>query len=131
MGLPEHGDGSGGDRRSLSLGLLGRLYLSGHLPQLSEDQRRLVHEAVAAHRELRGVISSLVPRWPIGLPGWDDPWAVLALTSPEVTLLTVFHRGVGPAETAVPLSWLLGVRAVMETVFPRRLTTGRWSGTRP
>jgi alpha-galactosidase len=108
---------------SLSLGLLGRLYLSGHLPQLSEDQRTLVREAVAAHRELRGVIGSLVPRWPIGLPGWDDPWAALALTGPQVTLLTVFHRGDGPtAETAVPLSWLVGVQAGMEPVFPSEAT---------
>jgi alpha-galactosidase len=110
---------------SLSLGLLGRLYLSGHLPQLSEDQRTLVREAVAAHRELRGVIGSLVPRWPIGLPGWDDPWAALALTGPQVTLLTVFHRGDGPAETAIPLSWLVGVRAGMEPVFPSE--AGDWT----
>jgi len=110
---------------SLSLGLLGRLYLSGHLPQLSGDQRTLVREAVAAHRGLRGVISSLVPRWPIGLPGWDDPWAALALTGPQVTLLTVFHRGDGSAETAIPLSWLVGVGAGMEPVFPSE--AGDWT----
>jgi len=94
---------------SLSLGLLGRLYLSGYLPQLSHDQLALVREAVAMHRELRGAIRSLVPRWPLGLPGWDDSWAAYALTGPEVTLLSVFHRGRGPAEAAVPLSWLLDV----------------------
>jgi alpha-galactosidase len=89
---------------SLSLGLLGRLYLSGHLPQLSDDQRTLVHDAVAAHRELRGSISSLVPRWPLGLPGWDDRWTALALADSHVTVLTVFHRGVGPADAVLPLS---------------------------
>ncbi|HWI01312.1 MAG TPA: glycoside hydrolase family 36 protein [Propionibacteriaceae bacterium] len=110
---------------SLSLGLLGRLYLSGLLPQLSEDQQALVREAVAAHRELRSVIGSLVPRWPIGLPGWEDPWAALALTGPQVTLLTVFHRGDGAAETTVPLSWLVGARAGMELVFPSDV--GDWT----
>jgi alpha-galactosidase len=113
---------------SLSLGLLGRPYLSGHLPQLSDNQRALVREAVAAYRELRGSIKSLVPRWPLGLPGWDDPWTALALTGPRVTLLTVFHRGVGPAETAVPLPWLLGAPTRMEPVFPSepRAWTLKW-----
>ena len=109
---------------SLSLGLLGRLYLSGHLPQLAEDQQALVREAVAAHRELRGSISSLVPRWPLGLPGWDDRWTALALAGPHLTLLTVFHRGVGPAEAMVPLTWLLGASTSMEPVFPKE--SGDW-----
>jgi alpha-galactosidase len=103
---------------SLSLGLLGRLYLSGYLPQLSPDQRELVRQAVAAHRELRGAISSMVPRWPLGLPGWDDSWAALALTNPQMTLLTLFHRGSGPAEATVPLPWLVDVPTTMEPVFP-------------
>ena len=103
---------------SLSLGLLGRLYLSGYLPQLSQDQLALVREAVAMHRELRSAISSLLPRWPLGLPGWDDSWAAFALTGPEVTLLSVFHRGSGPAEAAVPLSWLVDIPTRMEPVFP-------------
>jgi alpha-galactosidase len=103
---------------SLSLGLLGRLYLSGHLPSLSEDQRALVHEAARVHRELRGSIRSLLPRWPLGLPGWEDRWSVLALTGFPVTLLTIFHRGVGSAETAVPLPWLIGQPTRMELLFP-------------
>ena len=103
---------------SLSLGLLGRLYLSGYLPQLSQDQLALVREAVAMHRELRSAISSLLPRWPLGLPGWDDSWAAFALTGPEVTLLSVYHRGSGPAEAAVPLSWLVDIPTRMEPVFP-------------
>jgi alpha-galactosidase len=116
---------------SLSLGLLGRLYLSGYLPQLSEDQLALVREAVAMHREVRGAIRSLVPRWPLGLPGWDDSWAAFALAGPEVTLLTVYHRGSGPAEAAVPLSWLAGVPTAMEPVFPSEPTdwTLAWDPT--
>lgn len=110
---------------SLSLGLLGRLYLSGYLPQLSQDQLALVREAVAIHRELRDAIRSLVPRWPLGLPGWDDSWAAFALAGPDVTLLTGYHRGSGPAEAAVPLSWLVGVPTTMEPVFPSELAD--WS----
>ena len=46
------------------------------------------------------------------------PWAAFALAGPDVTLLTVYHRGSGPAEAAVPLSWLGGVPTTMEPVFP-------------
>jgi alpha-galactosidase len=116
---------------SLSLGLLGRLYLSGYLPQLSQDQRALVREAVAMHRELRSPIRSLVPRWPLGLPGWDDAWAAFALAGPEVTLLSVYHRGSGPAEAAVPLPWLVDVPTEMEPVFPSEVSdwTLAWNPT--
>jgi alpha-galactosidase len=116
---------------SLSLGLLGRLYLSGYLPQLSQDQRELVRQAIAMHRELRGAIRSLVPRWPLGLPGWDDPWAAFALAGPELTLLSVYHRGSGPAEAAVPLSWLVDVPTAMEPVFPSEVSdwTLEWNPT--
>jgi alpha-galactosidase len=116
---------------ALSLGLLGRLYLSGYLPQLSQDQLALVREAVATHRELRGGIRSLVPRWPLDLPGWDDSWAAFALAGPEITLLTVYHRGTGPAEAAVPLSWLVDVPTKMEPVFPSEPTDWRleWDPT--
>jgi alpha-galactosidase len=116
---------------SLSLGLLGRLYLSGHLPQLSVDQRTLVREAVSAHRNMRDAIRSLQPRWPLGLPGWDDGWTALALTGEELTLLTVFHRGVGVAETTVPLHWLTGAASEMEPVFPRDVSdwTLEWDPT--
>jgi alpha-galactosidase len=69
MDISERVNWAGGNYRLPSLGLLGRLYLSGHLPQLSQDQWAPVRQAVAMHRELRGAIRSLVPRWPLGLPG--------------------------------------------------------------
>jgi alpha-galactosidase len=73
----------------------------------------------------------MVPRWPLGLPGWDDSWAALALTNPQITLLTLFHRGSGPAEAAVPLPWLVDVPSEMEAVFPSELSdwTLEWDPT--
>jgi hypothetical protein len=44
--------------------------------------------------------------------------AALALTNPQITLLTLFHRGSGPAEAAVPPAWLVDVPTEMEAVFP-------------
>jgi hypothetical protein len=67
----------------------------------------------------------------LGLPGWDDSWAALALTNPQITLLTLFHRGIGPAEAAVPLPWLVDVPSEMEAVFPSELSdwTLEWDPT--
>ncbi len=62
-------------------GLVGRLYLSGHLDRMAADELALVHEGVAAHRLLRGEIPRTVPFWPLGLPGWFDPTVALGLQS--------------------------------------------------
>lgn len=89
---------------TLQAGLLGRLYLSGHLNRLSEDQLTLIRDAVAAHKAHRATIGNAVPSWPLGLPGWDDPVIALRLTGPDESLITVWQRGPEPVEVVVPLT---------------------------
>lgn len=103
---------------TLQAGLLGRLYLSGHLNRLGEEQLALVREAVAVHQELRTKISNAAPSWPLGLPGWDDPVVALRLTGPDASLLTVWQRGPEAAEVIIPL-----VRPVRDctVIFPTTL----------
>jgi alpha-galactosidase len=60
-------------------GILGRMYLSGHLDRMTDAERALVREAVAAHREVLAVLDRTVPFWPLGLPGWEDGWVALGL----------------------------------------------------
>ncbi|MFC6159510.1 alpha-amylase family protein [Kribbella jiaozuonensis] len=82
-------------------GVLGRLYLSGHLNQMTAAELELVRSALAAHRDLLRELDSLVPIWPLGLPEWDDEWVVLGLTGPESTYLALWHRSAGPAEVTI------------------------------
>ncbi|MFC0542794.1 alpha-galactosidase [Kutzneria chonburiensis] len=73
--------------------MLGRIHLSGNLPELTPEARDLVHEAVAVYKAIRADIPTAVPSWPLGLPAWDDPWIALSLCASNVTYLTVWRRG--------------------------------------
>jgi len=93
--------------------LSGRMMLSGFLPELRPTQRDLLHEAVAVHKVWRDRLSTSVPSWPLGLPGWNDDVIVLA-QHPDTgeTLLTVWSRGEA-ARVRLP-----GLAAEVRTVFP-------------
>ncbi len=110
---------------SLSLGLLGRLYLSGFLDRVRDGQRALVREAVQCYLGLRGSIPDRLPVWPLGLPAWDAPWLAIGLRGAHDTLLTVFRRPGGAPSTVLDLPWLTDPS--IETLFPTRLAP--WSTT--
>jgi alpha-galactosidase len=81
--------------------LLGRVHLSGHLDQMTPDQRALVAEAVRVYKTIRADLPTATPFWPLGLPRWTDPWIALGLRAPTVSYLTIWHR-VAPAASAAP-----------------------------
>jgi hypothetical protein len=98
---------------SLVNGILGRMYLSGHLNQMTADEVGLVRSAVSAHRDILDDLKTSTPFWPLGLPRWTDDWIALGLATPTSRYLTVWHRSAGPAELTLPLS-----RATVEPVYP-------------
>lgn len=91
--------------------LLGRIHLSGRIDLMTEPQLALVKQAIAAYKEIRAGIATARPQWPLGLPGWDDPWIALALQNSADTLLAVWRRG-GEDAIDIPLA---GAR--VESVF--------------
>ncbi|WP_433159323.1 glycoside hydrolase family 36 protein [Kribbella sp. CA-247076] len=117
---------SGTTREEFTLALVngipGRLYLSGHLNRMTEAELELVRSAVAAHRLVLQDIETLVPSWPLGLPGWTDDWIALALGNSSSTYLTLWHRAAGPSQTTLPLP-----EATIEQLFPN--DPGGWSYT--
>ncbi|TCC44325.1 alpha-galactosidase [Kribbella capetownensis] len=106
-------------------GILGRLYLSGHLNQMTESERELVRSAVSAHRGVLEDLPDLLPRWPLGLPDWDDEWIALGLSDSSTTYLSLWHRAAGPSEVTFSLP-----HATITPVFPTDLDgwTCSWSG---
>jgi alpha-galactosidase len=103
---------------TLCTSMLGRFYLSGRLDGMSDAQSALVAEAVAAHREIAPLVARATPSWPLGLPGWDDPWLALALDDGESVLLTVWRRPGSAATTRLELPALRGQEVSVEPVFP-------------
>jgi alpha-galactosidase len=88
---------------------------------MRDEQRALVAEAVAAHREIAPLIARATPSWPLGLPGWDDPWLALALDDGESILLTLWRRPGSAAVTHLELPVLQGHEVSVEPVFPLAL----------
>ena len=105
---------------TMCTGILGRLYLSGHLDRMSPEQRDSVRDAVRAHRAIRADLAAASPSWPLGLPGWDDPWLSLALRTEGSTYLAVWRRG-GAAASTLSLPHLRGHAVGVEVLYPTHL----------
>jgi alpha-galactosidase len=105
----------------LVTGLLGRYYVSGYLNLMSETQLELVREAITTAKELRTDIAESVPVWPLGLPGWDDEWVALALSTERSQHVTVWKRTTTPASAALHFPNLVGVDVTVRTTFPTSL----------
>jgi alpha-galactosidase len=106
---------------NMATGILGRLYLSGHLDRLSEAQRSIVHEAVNVHKNVRPDIAASTPSWPLGLPRWDDPAVALALNSGDDCLVTVWRRPGAPELLDLGFPALAGRTVTVKTLFPANL----------
>ncbi|CAM5293181.1 alpha-galactosidase [Streptomyces canus] len=98
--------------------LLGRIHLSGLLPDLPPEARALVHEAVTVYKAVRTDLAQAVPAWPLGLPAWDDEWLALALRTPATTYLTVWRRPGAETTATLPLSHLHGRAARVDVLYP-------------
>jgi alpha-galactosidase len=106
--------------------MLGRIHLSGHLDQMTEQQRALVAEAVAAYKTIRADLARAVPFWPLGLPRWTDSRFALGMRAPGATYLALWRRGSldgsghhgDPAAIILPVRHLEGARATPELLYP-------------
>ncbi|WP_351229068.1 alpha-galactosidase [Streptomyces sp. NPDC002133] len=98
--------------------LLGRIHLSGRIPELRPEARALVHEAVAAYKTIRADLPQAVPSWPLGLPAWDDPWLALALQTPATTYVAAWRRLGAEAATTFRIPHLRGSAARVDVLYP-------------
>jgi alpha-galactosidase len=77
---------------TLCSALLGRIHLSGHLNRMSPAQLALVGRAVDVYKEIRTDVRRAIPFWPLGLPGWTDPWIAVGERAGERTYVAVWRR---------------------------------------
>jgi alpha-galactosidase len=109
-------------------GVLGRMYLSGYLNEMSSSQRAVVASAIAAHRQVLEIVDSSVPVWPLGLPGWEDPWVALGLQAPSGELfLSVWALPGASSAVSLPLPAFRGRSVSVSALFPT--TLGAWDVT--
>ncbi|MCX2951773.1 alpha-galactosidase [Lentzea sp. NEAU-D7] len=111
---------------TMASALLGRVHLSGRIAELRPAALALVHEALAVYKDIRADLPRAVPAWPLGLPGWDDPWTALALSTATTTYLTVWRRG-GEDTAALTLPHLSDVDVVVDRLYPAASrSAARW-----
>jgi hypothetical protein len=108
--------------------ILGRMYLSGYLNRMSPAEIGRVTEAVAAQKTVVADIRTAHPVWPLGLPGWEDPWVALGLTAPGEGLRLALWRRPGAAETVVlPLPAFRGRPIDVAAFFPADQRGWSWT----
>lgn len=112
---------------ALANAVLGRMYLSGYLNRMSALEVALVAEAVAAQKAVLTDIAVSHAVWPLGLPGWDDPWVALGLAVPGGTLrLTLWRRPGAPEEIVLPLPALAAQQLEIAAFFPAEQSGWSW-----
>lgn len=74
-------------------GLAGRMYLGGNLDKLDAEQLEIVKEAVAQYPYIVNHNATSLPRWPLGLPEWNDPNVVLEMHNEDESLIYIWNRG--------------------------------------
>ncbi|MEV0146072.1 MULTISPECIES: alpha-galactosidase [unclassified Nonomuraea] len=107
---------------TMCTGILGRLYLSGHLDAMSPERLALVREGVRLHQALRADLVASAPCWPLGLPGWDDPWLALGLRAGDVTHVGVWRRPGADEDAVLSFPHLAGRQVEVRIAYPRQAT---------
>jgi len=87
----------------LVTGLTGRLYLSGHLDEMSTAQLDLISRATTSARALASHIRLAVPWYPLGIPDWTDDVVALGLRGAYTDTVSVWKRSDAAVEVRVPL----------------------------
>ncbi|MFW8745630.1 hypothetical protein, partial [Mesorhizobium japonicum] len=104
----------------LTTSLPGRFFLSGYLNRMSEAELELVRESVDLAKQLRHEIRFSRPFWPLGLPGWDDPWVALGLATADARYIALWNRDPSVPTTTLVLDGIAaGDLAAISTHFPR------------
>jgi alpha-galactosidase len=113
-------------------GLAGRLYQAGVLSGMDDHGLDLVADAVRVHKGTRHALAASTPRFPTGLPSWDDAWTTVAFDvadSPD-TYVIAWRQGHADAGIDLALPHLGDGDAVVEQVYPAAGVGAEWVATR-
>jgi alpha-galactosidase len=123
---------------ALCSAMLGRVYLSGHLDNMTTAQQRLVAQGIGIYKQIRAHLADAVPFWPLGLPGWTDPWVALGMRSSATSYLVVWRRHLsqdgmaveeGPDEISLPVA-AVDRETYPQLLYPRAGTQLLWESAK-
>jgi len=113
-----------GDAKSASFNMVNamfcRMYLSGLLPQISEESLKQVENGVQLYRNVFApIISKSTPYFPLGMPSMSEPEkpVALGLKHNNKSYIAVWHLE-GDNEVSIPLA---GNNGKMKLIYPENL----------
>jgi alpha-galactosidase len=111
---------------TMCTGLAGRLYQAGLLDRMNAEQLALVAAGVQAHRDTRQALARSTPRFPTGLPSWDDEWVTVAFESAQETFVLAWRQERAGDQVSLDLPWLGDHQIQVNQVYPPVATLAEW-----
>ena len=115
---------------TMCTGLAGRLYQSGLIDRMNQDQRALVAAGVTAHKATRKALAGSTPRFPTGVPSWDSEWITVAFDTGAATFVLAWRQQHASPEVTLDLPHLGGSDVTVTQVYPPTETLPEWSSVR-
>ncbi len=107
--------------------MLLRMFVSGHLAELSDSRRALMAEAIAAYKKIRNDIREGVSFWPLGMPEYPDAWLAYGTTAGSRSYLSLWNMGDETGSIALSLPQFRGQPLEIDAVYPvRRPVAWQW-----
>ena len=113
-------------------GLAGRLYQAGVLSGMDDHGLELVADAVRVHKETRHDLAASTPRFPTGLPSWDDAWTTVAFDvadSPD-TYVIAWRQAHADRTVDLALPHLGDATVDVAQLYPPQGIGAEWSASR-
>ena len=101
--------------------MLGRVHQSGFLNQLPKANFGRVKEGITCYKSIRQEIKTALPRFPLGIIGFDAPWAAAALDCGTHWYLSVWRKDGENDTQEIPLAVPVGKSAKAECIYPSGL----------
>lgn len=115
---------------TMCTGLAGRLYQAGVLSGMDSHQLELVRAGVTAHKATRATLARSTPRFPTGLPTWEQGWTTVAFDAGEETLLLTWRQAHAEPSVELLLPHLAGRDVSVEQVYPPPGVGATWTSER-
>ena len=115
---------------TMCTGLAGRLYQAGVLSGMDARQLDLVRAGVSVHKATRAALARSVPRFPTGLPTWEQGWTTVAFDAGSETLVVAWRQAHAEPSVELTLPHLRGGDLSVEQVYPPPGTGAGWTTER-
>lgn len=107
---------------TMCTGLAGRLYQSGLIDRMDPAQRALVAAGVETHKQTRAALARSTPRFPTGVPSWDEGWVTVAFEDAAEddgdTYVIAWRQRHAPPEVSLDLPHLGGADVSVSQLYP-------------